>query len=252
MKKYKVAIIGSGNVGTHLALSFFQNKIGVSSVFSQNIDHAITLAQKIDSVGVDHVSQMDFNVDLVIIAVKDDAIEDIVTLIPKTCAVVHTSGSVDISALTKFQQYGILYPLQTFSKQKTVDFSEIPILLEANNARFYTFLAMLSELSLSKHLYDVNSEKRAKIHLAAVIANNFSTQLMVESAKILNEIDLDLSIIKPLIRETIDKIFTNGPKNALTGPAIRGDQSIIDKQIEMLDGDDMKEVYLLMTKLIQG
>ena len=244
-----INIIGSGNVGTHLAL-YLKDKVNIKTIFSQSIVNAEKLADKINSKPINHLADLHQNVDLNLICVKDDIIGDLAVQLPINIPVVHTSGSISINVLSRFTNYGILYPLQTFSKTSRLDVGAIPFLIEASSDYFYDELYQFCINNLSSNIIKANSDLRQQIHLSAVISNNFMTALLVESEKILKKNNLSLQLIKPLVQETINKSFNNSPLNAQTGPAKRKDLQIIKKQINLIDNDKLKQIYQLISELI--
>jgi len=246
----RINIIGSGNVATHLALNL-SKYIEICSVYSRHINNAEKLASKIKSKGIDKLAELDDSVDLNIIAVKDNAILDVTKQLNVNIPALHTSGAVSIEVLKEFKNAGILYPLQTFSKNSKLDLSTIPFLIEGNSLEFENFITDFCKAYLSKIIHSTTSELRSQIHLSAVISNNFITQLLVESESILNANNLKLDLLNPLITETIRKSFELGPKLAQTGPAKRNDIEVIEKQLNSISNPDLKKVYKLMTELIQ-
>jgi len=145
-------------------------------------------------------------------------------------------------------KYGVLYPLQTFSKNKAVDFSQIPICVEAINAEVEKELLKIAHL-LTEKTYILNSEKRKKLHLAAVFACNFSNYMYDIAYDIVMSAGIDFEILKPLIAETADKIKTMTPKEAQTGPAVRYDENTINKHLTLLNRKKyLKEIYKVLSK----
>jgi predicted short-subunit dehydrogenase-like oxidoreductase (DUF2520 family) len=183
--------------------------------------------------------------------VNDSAVKDIAKRLPKDLPIVHTSGSIPIDVFSGFKNYGILYPLQSFSKASSLDISLIPFLLEANNSLFENSVIEFCKQFLSKNVHITTSQLRSEIHLAAVISNNFITHLLAESESVLKSNDLSLDILSPLITETIKKAFEIGPVNAQTGPAKRNDTVVMEKQIERISNSKLKKIYKLMSELIQ-
>jgi len=183
--------------------------------------------------------------------VSDDAVRNIIERLPKSMPVVHTSVSVAIDVFIDFENCGILYPLQSFSKDSQLDISSIPFLIEANNANFEKTVIRFCEKFLSKTIHITTSEIRSEIHLAAVISNNFITQLLAESESILKSNNLTLDLLSPLITETINKSFKIGPVNAQTGPAKRNDIEVLNKQFKRISNLKLKTIYKLMSELIQ-
>lgn len=247
-----VNIIGAGNVATQLALALERAKKGtVQAILSKRMPNAQLLADRIDAKAI-----TDFNAlpsaDLILIAVKDDAIAEVVMQLHPTSAVVHTSGSKSVDLLSKFSNYGILYPLQTFSKGRLIEMANVPFFLDVpNNQIFSDQLAAFCKNYLSNLIYYADSDKRATIHLAAVIASNFSNHLLAEAEQILKADDMPLHILAPLLKETLAKAFELGPVSAQTGPAKREDEIVLNRQLAALADEDVKRIYQLISKRIQ-
>ncbi len=224
------AIIGKGNVGTHLANAFAKTgKVKVTSINSRNIGSIP-------------------KVDLVIIAVTDNVIAEISSKL-KTTFVVHTSGSVPIDGLKNKHRKGVFYPLQTFSKEKQVDFSEIPFCIEAENREDIQLLETLARL-LSKNVYKIDSKQRKWLHISAVFVCNFTNHLYKIGADICDENNIPFAILAPLIKETAAKIETLSPEAAQTGPAVRNDRKTIENHLHLLN-QQQKKVYTILTESIQ-
>lgn len=250
MNKRRVNIIGAGNVATHLSKALFAGGVQIVSVYSRNFIHARALSHQFGANAVDHISGIDLNVDLNLVTIKDDAIALVAKDLPKKTPVVHSSGSQSMHVFDGFEQYGVLYPLQTFSKQRALDIAAIPFLIEANSPDFENWLVDFCQTYLSEIALKANSKRRAEIHLAAVFACNFTTQLLRESDLLLNESGLDLSLLHPLIRETMEKALELGPEVAMTGPAKRGDLATIEKHLAQLKDNDLRTIYKLISDRI--
>ena len=244
-------IIGAGNVATQLAPALGRH-LSIKAVFSRTYSNAETLAERIshDVVAFDDLQQIPLS-DLYIISVNDDAIAEV---IEKTKTMTdgiwtHTSGSCPASVFAGFKKnYGVFYPLQTFSKNKEVDLSEIPFLIEGNNRPTTDFLVSLAE-KISRTVLEVDSRRRTAVHIAAVFACNFVNYLWSEASDILNKSGMNISVLKPLLRETLAKLDELTPLEAQTGPARRNDRDIIDKHLGMLEGRP-NEIYRLLTDCI--
>jgi predicted short-subunit dehydrogenase-like oxidoreductase (DUF2520 family) len=246
-----ITFIGAGNVATHLAKAFFFEDFEIEQVYSNNIDNALALADEVNSIAIDNVINLNSNSDLYIVAIKDDAIEPILQQITdKNIFIVHTSGSIPINVFeqTGFNNYGIFYPLQTFSKSKAINLLEVPFCIEANEQEDI-LVELANKLSNSVHL--VSSEQRKKLHLAAVFACNFTNHMYAIAEDLCLKNNVNFNILKPLIRETAEKITLNHAKNVQTGPAKRKDEKIIQHHIEQLsDSKSYQDIYKLITESI--
>jgi predicted short-subunit dehydrogenase-like oxidoreductase (DUF2520 family) len=236
-----VSFIGSGNLAWHLAPALDNTDFAVKEVYSQNIKHAEALVEKLYQAKAK--ASLDFSVSpskIFIIAVSDDAIADIVQdiVLPANAYLLHTSGSQPLSTLaySATPNIGVFYPLQTFSKSKKIDFREVPLFLESENAETEKVLKAMAK-SISKKVFKISSADRKALHVAGVFASNFTTHMLTLAEEILAEHKLDFELLKPLIAETINKSLTIGPEKALTGPAKRGDLEILDKHFDFLKKD---------------
>lgn len=252
MKEIKtITFIGAGNVATHLAKALFNEDFEIEQVYSNNINNALALADEVNSIAIDNIINLNSNSDLYIVAIKDDAIESVLQQITdKNIFIVHTSGSIPINVFeqTGFNNYGIFYPLQTFSKSKTINLLEVPFCIEANENE-NILIELANKLSNSVHL--VNSEQRKKLHLAAVFACNFTNHMYAIAEDLCLKNNVNFNILKPLIKETADKITLNHAKDVQTGPAKRNDKKIIQHHIEQLsDSISYQDIYKLITESI--
>ena len=244
----KVSIIGSGNVAQHLINAFANaENIELFQVFARNkssISHLIN-PNKIVS---------DYNdlleADLCIIAVSDNAIADVSSKIPfSNKLIAHTSGSFSIDELDSKNRKAVFYPLQTFSKNKKINFREIPICLETQTESDYQIIEKVAK-SISSKIYKINSEQRKSLHVSAVFVCNFVNHLYQIGNEICEENNVDFEILKPLIQETANKIISLSPNEAQTGPAKRNDSQTINSHLQFLSNDNQKEIYKLLTKSI--
>jgi len=246
-----VVLIGSGNVAGHLAKAMSEAGLAVVQVFSPHIDHARELAKKVDAKAINSYAAMNTQADFYLLMVRDGKIASVVEQLPQVDGVVcHTSGITPMETLDRFENYGVFYPFQTFSKNRDVDISQVPFCLEASSREIYEVLRTLAG-KLSSAVYDVDTEQRRKLHLAAVLVNNFTNHLYAEAEDFLKENGLGMEMLLPLIRETVAKIEKLPATEAQTGPARRGDKSTIAKHLEMLkDSGDLKEIYQIFSQQI--
>ncbi len=162
----------------------------------------------------------------------------------------HTAGSVPMDIFRGYaRRYGVLYPLQTFSKKRPVDFRNVPCFIEADSAQSEQRLRTLAE-KISSDVRLLSSEKRRYLHLAAVFACNFTNHMYVLADRILSEQGIDPAVLLPLIDETATKIHTLSPADAQTGPAVRYDCNVIEQQSAMLTDPVVRELYELISKNI--
>lgn len=246
----KITIIGAGNVASHLAVALFRAKYDIVQVYSRTNKHAAFLAKKVDAQPVSEIEAIESNADLYIIALKDDIIVDIVrSLHLPGKIVVHTSGSSSMSALASVsERIGVFYPLQTFSKEKEMSFSEVPVFIEGCDKGTTVILNQFAH-TISNHVYEADSAKRKAIHIAAVIACNFTNYLYQVSSDYLSEHGISFDVLKPLIRETAQKIMETEPVNAQTGPAARGDWRIIEDHLKILENKpELMRLYQLLSE----
>lgn len=244
-----VTLLGAGNVATHLykALKKAENT-SVIQWYNRNLK-AIESYQ--NEVSITNGFEGLKKTDVYIIAVSDDAIGSLSSQLPfSNKLVVHTSGSVSLHDLDKKHKRGVFYPLQTFTKEADIDFTEVPICIEVEKKADLLILKKLSEALGCEH-YKVNSDQRAALHLAAVFVNNFTNQLYRIGHEITESKSVDFNILKPLIKETANKIETLSPYMAQTGPAKRDDKKTIKKHLKALDKDIHKDIYELLTKSIK-
>ena len=249
----KVVIIGSGNVAQHLIAAFknaqiLGSDIDLIQVYSRqtaSVSHLLNLDQITND--LDTLAEAD----LYIIAVSDDVIGAISSQLPfKNRLVVHTSGSVPLHDLDEDNRKGVFYPLQTFTKNKAVDFKIIPICLESENATDYQLLDKVAK-SISEKVFAINSEQRKALHVAAVFVNNFTNHLYQIGQEICEENQVPFEIMKPLIAETANKIIVLSPEEAQTGPAKRNDSITIEAHEAFLSNENHLKIYKTLTQSIQ-
>jgi len=246
----KVSIIGSGNLAQHLIQAFQLNsQIELVQVFARNKKSVAHLLDS-DAITSDY-SQLQV-ADVYIIAVSDDAIAEVSSQLPfENQLVVHTSGTVDLDTLHDKNRKGVFYPLQTFSKNKVVDFKTIPICLEAENKTDLQLLKKIAH-SISDSVYEISSEQRKALHVGAVFVNNFVNYLYQIGNEICEDNQIPFDILKPLIQETANKIVTLSPKEAQTGPAKRNDLKTIAAHEQFLTDENQATIYKLLTQSIQN
>jgi len=243
-----VVIIGYGNVGQHLHKAFSNtNAVLVKQIYVRNLTK-ITPLKNIET--TNNLNKL-VDADVYIIAVSDDAIPIVSSQIINTnTLVVHTSGSVSLDSLKNIGNKGVFYPLQSFSKEKEINFNDVPFCLEAENKKDYILLESLS-FSIGKKVFPIDSKQRQQLHVAAVFVNNFTNHLYKIGQDICDNYNVPFEVLYPLIKEGTSKIETLSPKEAQTGPAIRKDQKTIENHLKLLN-DSQQSIYKLITKSIQN
>lgn len=236
----KVAIIGYGNVGYHLA-SRISSKRHEVTIFSRTPSEDFILS-------VDELEPDAF--EFIILTVPDDKIKEVSDSLDVSEAIIlHTSGANAISDLSKHPKHGVVYPLQTFSKTKEVDFTTIPIFVEGSEEGekdIFTFVR-----SFSNDVRLLTSTNRSKLHLAAVFACNFSNHMFHLSEKLLADLEMTFQDILPLVEETLRKAIELNPSHSQTGPAVREDDDTINRHLDMLKDEHMKTLYRMITESIR-
>jgi predicted short-subunit dehydrogenase-like oxidoreductase (DUF2520 family) len=249
----KITMIGAGNVATHLASVLHKKGFIIQQVYSRTEESAVRLASATGASSTTDLKEITGESGLYIIAVSDHAIELVMDKVAFGSAiVVHTSGSTPMKIFKdKVLNYGVLYPLQTFSIERNLDMSNVPMCIEASSSANLEVLNHICS-QLTKRVVFMNSKKRMIVHLAAVIACNFSNHLYSLSEDVLKEIGLSFDLVHPLIKETSEKAISYGPRNVQTGPAIRNDENVINKHLELLSfSPELREIYDLMSKSIR-
>ena len=243
-----ITLIGSGNVATNLGLSLFNKGYKIKQVWSKQLKNADILAKKINSSSTDSLEKLQ-NADLYIVAIKDDAVKSVLQKLNVT-NIVHTSGSIGLEVFNeKFDNYGVFYPLQTFNKDLTINISDTPIFIEANNKVFENKIFDIGN-KLSESIFKINSEQRKQLHIAAVFACNFTNHMFSIADTILTKSDIDFKLLLPLINQTVLKVYKNKPSKVQTGPAKRNDKEVISSHIECISEKRTKDIYKLISDSI--
>jgi predicted short-subunit dehydrogenase-like oxidoreductase (DUF2520 family) len=250
-----VVMVGAGNLAWHLGHNLQKSGLQIIQVVNRNPAAGKQLAAELGAAYCDWSDSMRTDADLYMLAVSDDAIGSALDNrgFIGNGLVVHVAGSVPMDIFYgRAANYGVLYPLQTFTKGVPTDFGNIPIFIEANTIEALTRLEITAG-KLSQHVHRVDSDTRIHLHLTAVIASNFSNHLLSIAHKLLLEKGLSFDLLKPLIRETISKAMIMSPMQAQTGPAVRGNMVVIDKHLELLKPHpEIREIYRLISEHIMA
>lgn len=245
----RIVLFGTGNVATHLFEALrISKKFEIIQVYNHATNSLKHFSEKVEVTS-------DFAAikpaDIYILALKDDVLAEFSQKLKDTNALVlHTSGAISMEVLDNFNNHGVFYPLQTFSKGKKVDFNQVPICIETNSSGNME-LAQELALEISEKVFEISSEQRKTLHIAAVFVSNFVNFLYTEGESICRENKVPFEILHPLILETAQKAVNISPREAQTGPAKRNDQKVISSHIELLN-KEQQEIYSLLTLSIQN
>lgn len=247
--KLKIVIVGAGNVAWHLAKELQKQEQEIVQVYNRSVQPAMSLARRLKCDFTTRIDDLYTEADLYIIAVKDSAIAEVSkSLVLKNKLVVHTSGAIEKDCI-QHDRSGVFYPLQTFSKEKKLNFKTIPFCIEASKSEDYNTLMRLATL-LSPIVYSINSHQRKVLHVAAVFACNFSNFMYMIADDILQKEKIPLEILQPLIKETASKIKKLKPKEVQTGPAVRRDESTINAHLSYLENGAHFDIYKILSETI--
>ena len=244
----QISIIGSGNIAWHLTTNFVKIGIRVTHIFGRNSTNVNSLCKIAHAIHTKSINDFPKN-QLVIICTPDDSISTIWKSIDASCPIAYTSGSVEINSLPYRDKIGVIYPLQTFSKNIKIKLNKVPFFIESTNNILQKELYNLT-LKISDNVKIIDSTQRKKIHLAAVFVNNFTNHIIYQAQNYAKTNSINFKDLTPLLEETLKKINLESAFNSQTGPARRGDDNIIKQHIESLKGNP-KEIYTLLSKSIK-
>lgn len=247
----KIILVGAGNLATHLGKALLAAGHDILQVYSRTLEAANVLANLAGGAAVNDIDSVRDDADLYILSVKDSALGE---LIPRLCkgkenkVFLHTAGSMPMDVFQGMAlHYGVLYPMQTFSKRREVHFREIPCFIEANDQYAHDMVEHLAK-ELSDRVYELSSQDRKYLHLSAVFACNFVNHCYAISEDILSKHGIPFDVMLPLIDETASKVHELSPKEAQTGPAVRYDENVIRSQSSLLrDNPFLKDIYERMS-----
>lgn len=254
----KVVLLGAGRLAGHLGPALIKNGIDIVAVYNRRLDRArkLIINWKSNPLLTDRLEELPNDADLYFLAIADQAIADLAqqlsTHLGANLPLVHTSGATSSAVLqTATHRFGVFYPFQSFSAERSIDFKRIPLCIDASEPELRNQLLACAK-KLSKLVYQLDDEQRAQLHVAGVFANNFVNHLIGQSHQLLAKAGISKTILFPLIRETIEKLEQQDAASAQTGPAIRGDENTIKRHLSLLDSDSAsKEIYALLTEQIK-
>lgn len=249
----EIVFVGAGRLATQFAKALHRQGHTIAAVYSRTMASAEALCAAVGGLPTDDIEQLPLKADAFILAVKDSALPSLIPLLAKgreEQPMFHTAGSVPMTVFGQLPHHGVIYPMQTFSKERDVDFAHLPIFIEAGSD---LSLSRAEELAtaVTDRVYRLSSDERRYLHLAAVFACNFANHCYTLAADILEKHGMTFDVMLPLIAETAQKVNELHPRQAQTGPAVRFDENVINAQTALLAGNPlMQEVYTLMSRSI--
>ena len=248
-----ITLVGSGNVATWMAQRLQgSQRFPVTQVYSRKLENARRLAVLSDAEAIDDIRQLNPDNQIFIFALADNAYETVLPQLPfRLPAAFMTSGTVSCQCLKEYaDRYGVVYPLQTFTKSQDMRALEVPLCLESGFVGDRKELIWDLARELSPKCYEVSEAQRAQMHVAAVFACNFSNAMYQIAYKLLEENGLPFDILIPLLHRTVEKVSEMPPAEAQTGPAVRGDMNVMRKQMASLEDERLREIYRIMSEMI--
>jgi predicted short-subunit dehydrogenase-like oxidoreductase (DUF2520 family) len=252
MDQNNISFAGAGRVASALCKDLFFAGYKIEVIVSESEERGKPLAESCNAIWSSDLVYPD-STKIIFVAVPDHKLEAVLNSMkcgPGTI-VIHTAGSFGLDIFPeRIKQKGIFYPLQTFSKDRTISFSDLPVLLESSDERISSILVKIAG-SLSAKVHFVDTEHRRMLHVAAVFVSNFTNHMLTEGMEIAAKAGFPFEILEPLIKETVLKAIDSSPENSQTGPAIRNDKNTIEKHLELLSfSPDLKKIYIDMTQSI--
>ena len=249
----RIVFVGAGRLATQFAKALHGRDHTIAAVFSRTMESATALSSVVGGFATDTIAALPLDADAYILAVKDSVLPALITQLKEgreERPMYHTAGSVPMTVFEGVHHHGVIYPMQTFSKERDVDFTHLPFFIEANDDESLQVATELTT-SVSDNVRQLSSEERRHLHLAAVFACNFSNHCYTLAADILERHGVPFDVLLPLIDETTQKTHTLHPRDAQTGPAVRYDENVIAAQLQLLaDYPLMQQVYDVMSRSI--
>jgi predicted short-subunit dehydrogenase-like oxidoreductase (DUF2520 family) len=249
--KLSITIIGSGNVGTHLALKLQRHGFRIVQVFSRKRAKAKALADRCGAEAVAELDEINRDADLYLFAVPDDSLSELADeLRLEDKVVAHTSGAAAHDLLKPISPFcGVMYPMQSFTRTAEAP-EDFPIVVHSTIETVEKILTKVAS-ALSKQVLHLNDSQRLALHVAAVFVNNFPNHLYTLAEQLTHAADVDFQVMHALLRETTRKALSESPATAQTGPAKRSDFKTIQAHLDILsDRPFFKDIYLALTESI--
>ena len=247
----EISFIGAGNLATNLAHALYHAGHHILQVYSRTQHSAEVLAEAVEAEPLTDLGLMTDNADVYIFSVTDRVLEELIKELAETVkgkVFLHTAGSIPMRVFEPYaERFGVLYPMQTFSKTTLVDFADIPCFIEASDSATFAVISNLAG-TVSRQIYEMDSDRRRYLHLAAVFACNFTNHCYAIAEEMLRCHQIPFEVMLPLIDRTAQKIHELSPQESQTGPAVRFDTNVMDKHLQLLDDQMTRSIYELLSE----
>ena len=247
-----ITVIGAGNVGSQLCKQLYLKGYEIDAIVNSGSNVSAKFLDDINSIHIDQIHNLPSESDAYLIAVSDDQYENVIATFPyRDKLMIHTSGSFESVKFEKItKRWCCLYPLQTISKTKDVNWKNVQFYIESAQENDYLKISKLCKKADFSYEY-ANSDKRKQLHIAAVVSNNFTYHLLSLVKTHCHKNNIDYSQLRHLIDLSIENVTKENPFILQTGPAVRKDRKLIEKQLSMLKNEhELKEIYDLFTRQI--
>lgn len=251
----KIVVLGAGNVATHMSLALKEAGHSIIKVYSRTKVNAEELASRIGCLSTNNIKELPVDADVYLFSIKDDVLSDIAHQVSKIVTnldsvFIHTAGSVPLDIFENCsRRYAVLYPMQTFSKKREIDFHKVPCFIESSDEVSLECVSNLARSITNTYKY-ASSYERTRMHLAAVFACNFTNHCYRLAEQIVEKEGFDFSLFLPLIEETAHKVSIMSAREAQTGPMVRNDKSVMDYQLGLITNERTRMLYRLMAESI--
>ena len=245
----KVVCLGAGNVASHLTIALKEQAFDIVQVYSRTVQSAALLANQVGAIPITNLKEITDKADLYIFSLKDSALESVISQVPKNKGLwIHTAGSIPLNIFSNYNhRNGVVYPFQTFTKNRKLNWKDIPVFIEASDEKSLKDIRTMAS-TLSNKIFELSSEERKYLHLTGVFACNFTNHMYMLSKLFLQKVNLPFDVALPLIEETASKVRDLSPEKAQTGPAVRYDENVIQKHLSLIEDDRIKQIYKLISE----
>ncbi len=249
----KIVIIGAGNIAHFFAKRLILSHHQIVQIYSRTRVHGEELAAHTGAQLIDNLSELTLDADVYILAIKDDAVQEIGAQIKlEDKIVIHCAGAVPLSAIQNTSKHtAVIWSLYSIRKDDLPQTAEVPLVVESSNDATLQIVLSLAK-DISPLVLQTNFNQRQLLHLNAVLVNNFTNHLFSVAENICKNNQLPFDFLHPIIFQTVEQIKNSSPSKSQTGPAIRHDVATIKKHLSLLADQPLKQkMYQAITASIQ-